>query len=569
MEVSECTGGSHKTCSKYPKDKVPVNMFLKDPNNTNSRRFVNCLDCRTAATVMRNKKQKELNDKKKEIEALNPDFRFCSFSSHMSASKFPRDKVPVELFLKVPGDPSKGDYKKCGDCRKYISTMRNNLVEKAKISEEIDPNFASCSARQHSFISKYPQNKVPIINFLKDPENPKSAVCKNCIECRNYSCENIKNKHAERKELSTLAKENKLEFLYCASASHTLKDVSQYLRDKVPFSMFQRYEDDFEDLYETCSDCRNHKAVQNVEYEKIKRASAKEGEFYCDGCKNYKSLDVRAPNKDGNPSNNCLDCKVVRKERTKKMRIISYQILYEMFLQTGASCGRCKAIYLIPDEGTQFSVRLETYNINGELFVDYKGETYPTLEFLIKFRHLLEFRVMELDHLSEQEQRERGILKPDQKYEPKLGVVSRFSSEREMRRESKKCQNDCCMCHVEDTISRESGNYRRGELESIKKTYVDNLKRECGCSVCGYKTDTLFRFLENDHLKPENKFANICEMVKDNNCTLEQLIEELKKCRIICRHCHKIHTHTRLPIFNYVMPHFDNNFQVVSWSSIN
>ena len=100
------------------------------------------------------------------------------------------------------------------------------------------------------------------------------------------------------------------------------------------------------------------------------------------------------------------------------------------------------------------------------------------------------------------------------------------------------------------------------------KAYVDNLKRQCGCSVCGYKTDTLFRFLENDHLDPENKIANIAGMVKDNNCTLEQLIEELKKCRIICRHCHKIHTHKQLEVFNYVIPQFDDNFQLVSWNSL-
>ena len=565
MEVSPCKGSSHKNCSKFPKDKVPSNMFLKDPNNSTSQRFVNCSDCRKATTEARKKKQKELDDKKKVAEALDPTFRFCSFASHITASKFPRDKVPVELFLKVPNDPSKGEYKKCENCRTHVSKIRNNLVERAKIPEEVDPNFGSCSSQSHPQVSKYPQNKVPIENFLKNPQDPKSKVCKNCLECRNYKCEEVKSLHAERKELAVIAKKNKSDFLYCASASHTLKDVSQYPRDKVPFSMFQRYEDDLEDLHETCSDCRNHKAVQNNEYEKIKRLAAKEDEFYCDGCKNYKSLKDRAPNKDGTPSTRCFDCKIKTSERWLSMRTIYYKIIYEMFLKTGSSCQRCLSIYLIPEEGTEFSVRLESYYIDGKLFVDYKGQTYLTLDFLVKFRDLLEFRVIELDHLSEQEQRERGMLQANQKYEPKLGNVSTFRSEREMRREGKKCQNDCCMCHIEDTISRESGNYKRPDPEIIKKEYVDNLKKECGCGVCGYKTNDLFRFLEFDHLDPKNKIAAIAEMVKSNNYNLEDIIEEIKKCRIICRHCHKIHTHKQLHIFNDVVPEYNDNFQIISW----
>ena len=477
----------------------------------------------------------------------------------------PRDKVPVALFLKVKNNPGKGEYKKCEDCRTHICKTRNAIVEKAKVSAEIDPNFGACCSQAHPQISKYPQNKVPIENFLKNPQDPKSMVCKNCIECRNYSCEGIKNLHTERKELADAAKESKGEFSYCASATHTLKDVSLYPRDQVPFSMFQRYEDDFDDLYETCYDCRNHKAVQNVEYEKIKRSAAKEDEFYCDGCKGYICVEQRAPNKDGTLSNNCFDCKAKRKERNKYMRTIFYKIIYEMFLKTKASCQKCRVIYLIPEEGTEFSVRLETFDIDGNLFVDYKGQRYLTLDFLVKFKHLLEFRVIELDHLSEQEQRDGGILQPNQKYEPKIGNVSTFSSEREMRREGKKCQNDCSMCHIKDTISRESGNYRRRDPEVIKKEYVDNIKRECGCSVCGYKTDDFFRFLEFDHIDPKNKIAAIATMVKDYGYTLEDIIEEIKKCRVVCRHCHKIHTYKQLNIFDNVVPQYNDIFEVISW----
>ena len=56
MEVSECKNKSHKNCSKLPKDKVPTNMFLKDPDNPRSKKLSNCLDCRNVSNEVRRKK---------------------------------------------------------------------------------------------------------------------------------------------------------------------------------------------------------------------------------------------------------------------------------------------------------------------------------------------------------------------------------------------------------------------------------------------------------------------------------------------------------------------------------
>ena len=549
QEVQACTNRSHGGCSDYPKDEVPTEMFYKDPENPTGKPFKTCFDCRTYSKEYNKKLKEEKLEKKKETDTKDPNFRFCPHNTHKLASEYPCDKVPVELFLKDLIKISKGEYKKCRDCRNYVSTKRKNLVEKKKVSEDNDPNFGSCHNQSHKLDSIYPQNKVPIKDLLKNPDDPTSKVYQNCKECRDYSCNNVKNKHAERKQLSQLYRESKGDFLYCPSASHVLENVSEYPREKVPFLMFQRYPDDFDDLYDTCSDCRNHKAQQNNEYEKQKRLSAKEDEFYCDGCKHYKNLTDRAPNKDGSGSKNCFECKIKIREWGQGLREIFYTIIYEMFLKSGSSCQKCKSIFLVPSKGTQFAKILETYKIEDQRYVEYEGKVYLTSDFLVKFKELLEFRVIELDHLTEEEQRDRGLLQPDEKFEPKISGFSKFRSERPMRRESKKCQNVCCFCHIEETISRESGNYVRDDFEIVKKEYVDNLKRTSGCVTCGFKTE-LLRFLEMDHIDPSTKIDCIAAMVKSYKYNLEDVKEECKKCRVLCRHCHKIHTHKQLNIFS-------------------
>ena len=70
----------------------------------------------------------------------------------------------------------------------------------------------------------------------------------------------------------------------------------------------------------------------------------------------------------------------------------------------------------------------------------------------------------------------------------------------------------------------------RRSLESIKKEDGDNWKKHnCGC-LCGCNTNVL-RFLECDHIDPKDKIDSICNMVKNNKYSLQDVINELKKCR--------------------------------------
>lgn len=74
----------------------------------------------------------------------------------------------------------------------------------------------------------------------------------------------------------------------------------------------------------------------------------------------------------------------------------------------------------------------------------------------------------------------------------------------------------------------------------IKSKYVQTIKSE-GCSVCGFSDINLLCYFEMDHIDPNQKKECISIMVNDDY-TLDDVIEECKKCRVLCRSCHRIHT---------------------------
>ncbi len=154
---------------------------------------------------------------------------------------------------------------------------------------------------------------------------------------------------------------------------------------------------------------------------------------------------------------------------------------------------------------------------------------------------------MEFDHLNEEEQREREILKPDEDYKPKIGSVCQLSSAKFMLKEVEKTQLLCCKCHIIETLRREK-ELRNGKpqqtktvLEQEKTKYINKIKSQ-GCGVCKFYDENLHRFLEFDHINPNEKIDEVCRMKIRSYYSLQNMIDEIKKCRILCRHCHKIHT---------------------------
>lgn len=74
--------------------------------------------------------------------------------------------------------------------------------------------------------------------------------------------------------------------------------------------------------------------------------------------------------------------------------------------------------------------------------------------------------------------------------------------------------------------------------------YINTLKLS-GCCLCNYKNSDLPRFFHFDHIDPSTKIDAISEMIRCKKYSIEDVIDEIKKCRILCLHCHMIHTKTQ------------------------
>jgi hypothetical protein len=381
--------------------------------------------------------------------------------------------------------------------------------------------------------SRYSREKVPIENFFKSEGK---ELYSTCIDCR-------KKKNEKKNELiQSNEKQKDSNFGVCCSDCHNDK-ISNFPRETVPISMFSL---GVKGKSLECSDCREyHNKLKKEAKQKRKELAKENNQFFCTTCSKVFNLQDRAINLDATPSSVCIKCKEKMNQYNKKtyasMKSILTNIKLEKIYESECSCQECKFIYLQPEIGTNYQVELPTYQKNGERYVDYKNEIYLAKEFLIKFKDVLELRTIDLDHLNEREQRERGIISPDDPYIKKRGKVSDMLDEVSARQEAKITQNLCCKCHVIVTILREKGEGNYTHLYLEKMNYVNSLRSE-GCEICKFFDATILRYFEFDHIDPKEKIAIISDMIRKKEYSIEQLIEECKKCRVLCRACHRIHT---------------------------
>lgn len=71
-----------------------------------------------------------------------------------------------------------------------------------------------------------------------------------------------------------------------------------------------------------------------------------------------------------------------------------------------------------------------------------------------------------------------------------------------------------------------------------KQDYVDEIKNEGECRICGESRDQALCF---HHKNPENKIAAVSRMAKSSKYSLEDVKKELEKCELVCFNCHEIH----------------------------
>ena len=120
-----------------------------------------------------------------------------------------------------------------------------------------------------------------------------------------------------------------------------------------------------------------------------------------------------------------------------------------------------------------------------------------------------------------------------------------------MIEELKKCESRCCFCHMIKTKER-SDQKRIRERRFSRKWWLLHRRREINlvkmkvgeCKTCKRKvTSNTFCGFDFDHRNEETKVINISNIVRTNKTTFEKhLREEIPKCNLLCRNCHKIKT---------------------------
>jgi hypothetical protein len=233
-EFRSCSYSCHKkVCSKYPKDKVPINFFEGNNKSGSNGLFSGCEFCRIF-TRSEDKKLKARKLEPKKIVRQKPDVkeeirksgkvRRCTSTSHSGAVKspYPQNSTPIELFTGNKNS-SDGMFNTCKDCRDYATKIRtkssiekcikegricpeckeNDQVTKRKANidkcpicvekllkedeENENKDFKRCSYPNHE-ISGCTSSKlrVPVFLFRSIPDDPGSVLYKRCKYCRDY-----------------------------------------------------------------------------------------------------------------------------------------------------------------------------------------------------------------------------------------------------------------------------------------------------------------------------------------------------------------------------------------------
>lgn len=268
-------------------------------------------------------------------------------------------------------------------------------------------------------------------------------------------------------------------------------------------------------------------------------------------CTQIKNISERNLNLDGTPSCLCKECREIKrvydKERYEYYKNVYREIVMSFIIKHHSCCQKCNCIFLRPEEGSTSIIKIKTVMKNGIRHVFHNGKLIPSIEFIQNNKDKLHLGGLDLDHLPEMEMRSRGLLNPEELFYGKTDCVSAFWNEKQMWDESRWCQILCCICHVDVTQERLTPypDEKKSSVRLAKEEYVRKLKT-CGCQECKLYKEDLLRCLEFDHIDPSTKITTIGIMVCDDKYSLEDLIEECKKCRILCRMCHRLYTEIQI-----------------------
>lgn len=554
--VARCLSNFHRKRLEFPFHfyEVPEKWLRDDPSNTESEILKICWCCR------------HIDENSIEIKSVNGKTYCCSSVIHTPYRNFPflKNSVPEKWMRQEPQYSNSKILKTCWFCRSKDGTYRGGKnIKKEKqedLEEDISPlkikGLHSCVSNHHYPINNpiYPKMLVPEKWMRKNPEDEKSEILKQCWQCRQIdkiTCkeynDRFKEHAAKQKELVL---EGKSDIMYCPCKHHGNSVYSEYSRHEVPIDNFRKEPGDpHSGFFEYCIDCRTVNNYKCRTDHNIKLSNAGD-RLLCYNCLKDITYGGAFVKEDGSKSKRCIDCREYNMKHKAARKEVFKRIKLELIEKHETSCQRCKCLYFKPvSEDSLVVFRLDTYTKEGpERYVNFNGIEYKAKEMIEKAKYLLELSIIDMDHLTMKEQLERGIIKSENEFIPKKQNISTIHSEHAIRLEARKCQHLCRMCHVIVTISREIGETRHQGVRGQKQRYVNSLKIN-GCVSCGYKNEDVPRLFDMDHI--ETKSIEISRMIMSSAYSLNDIIEECKKCQVLCKHCHIVKTIRQMATKNF------------------
>ena len=292
------------------------------------------------------------------------------------------------------------------------------------------------------------------------------------------------------------------QFKTCNASRHCYYG-SMFPRDRVPLLHFINNNNGT--LFKLCYDCRQYKSLHRTT-----QVEDKSGTYKCPQCRTLRTKDF------------CETCSSNNLMLAKKKVETHNRIIWERVTALRCCCERCKKTFLKKKDGSPGFVTIDNF----------VGVT----------EHDIEYRNLEFDHLTKEEQIERF----DVYYGPKKKGVARIYSYESKKAESKKCMLLCLFCHKLKTSESRSKPKQLSSREESKIMYVNTKKCETGfCQICRLRVDPEnLSYFEWDHIDPSKKRHEVSRIAKGTSAkfTLEYLVEEIERCRLSCTFCHRIHS---------------------------
>ena len=94
------------------------------------------------------------------------------------------------------------------------------------------------------------------------------------------------------------------------------------------------------------------------------------------------------------------------------------------------------------------------------------------------------------------------------------------------------CRFDSCYPYVEDKARSKARNRANADAKRLR---IADYKLEKGCTDCGYNENAAA--LEFDHLPGFDKTKTVGSFCWSS---WERIMEEIKKCEVVCANCHAI-----------------------------